>query len=213
MSSVGLSNLYLLKTWLLPASLLTGTDYDAQISAIGKGVAGALEKHCNRLFARTASDTFECPANRLHVVLPRYPLDAVPTLEQRDNLTDGYVAVTLNDVVIDYNLKAGLFKFATMPGLDGSRLKFTYTGGYFFETLEPSAQGYPTATPSGSTALPDDLLLAWRLQCEHVWTQRDKLGLNIGEKQENTFMGALSRVKLLDGVIELLRPYVRYSLT
>jgi hypothetical protein len=293
MSTVGLSTLATLKAWLLPAGLVAGTDYDAQIAAIGNGVAGQLERHCNRLFLRTVGDTFECPADCYHVTLPRYPLEAVPTIEQRDSLADGFVAVTFNDLVQDYNLKAGLIKFSGLAGPDGSRLRFTYTGGYWpgpGATALPSRQsgrvaltadaeslaivfdsafgaapvvtlnielpsggtiitavpsivtaagftaifGFPipaagyylswtavslaaaaddSELPIGATAVPEDLLLAWRLQCEQVWTKRDKLGLNIGEKQDNVFQGALSRIGLLDGVVDMLHPYRRYSLT
>ena len=211
--NAGLSNLSTLKSWLLPASLVAGTDYNAQITALGLGVADQLQRHCNRLFLRTVGDTFEISADRLHVVLPRFPLDAVPVIEQRDDLATGYVAQTFNDLVLDYNLAAGLITFAAMPGPDGSRLRFTYTGGYFFEALEPTDLGYPTATPGGSTAVPADLQLAWRLQCELVWKQRDKLGLNIAEKPNEVFMGSLSRVALLDAVKEMLAPYRRFVLT
>lgn len=211
--NAGLANLATLKAWLLPSSLTAGADYDTQIAAIGKGVALALERYCNRHFARTVNDIFECPADRLHVVLPRFPIEAAPTIDLRDDLTTGYVAQTYNDLVIDHNLAAGLIKFGAWAGASTSRLKFTYTGGLWWEQLEPADQGYPTAQPTGSTAVPDDILLAWRLQCEFVWKQRDKLGLNIGEKVDNVFLGALSRIAIFEGVKEILRPHIRYAIT
>lgn len=209
--NAGLSNLATLKAWLLPESLLSGTDYDDQIAALGTGVAAQLQRHCNRLFPRAVADTFECPADVLHVILPRFPVEAAPTIELRDDLAAGYVAQTYNDLVADHNLAAGLIRFGAWAGASTSRLRFTYTGGYFFEQLEPDHVSYPTSQPAGSTAVPADLQLAWRLQCELVWKQRDKLGLNIAEKPSAEAI--LSSVELLPYVVQLLRPFVRHTLT
>jgi hypothetical protein len=30
--------------------------------------------------------------------------------------------------------------------------------------------------PPGAVAVPDDLMMAWLLLCEQIWTRRDKLG-------------------------------------
>jgi hypothetical protein len=59
--------------------------------------------------------------------------------------------------------------------------------------------------------VPADLLLAWQLQCEHVWAQRDKLGLGIGEEQKTE--SALARIALLSIVKDQLRPFIRYALS
>lgn len=211
--NAGLSNLSTLKAWLLPASMQASTDYDDQILAIGKGVVGAMEGYCNRSFQRVVGDTFEISGDRMHVVLPRYPVEAQPTIELREDLATGYVSQTYTDLVIDHLLSAGLIKFGAVASTSSSRLRFTYTGGYWWELLEPTDGSYPTTQPANSTAVPDDLLLAWRLQCEHVWTQRDKLGLTIGDKPDNVYSGALAKIKLLDGVIEILGNYRRFALT
>lgn len=211
--NAGLTNLAKLKAWLLPDSMTSGADYDEQILAIGKGVAAQLEQYCNRKFARAVGDIFETPGFCLHVVLPRYPLEAAPAIERRDDIATGYVAEVYNNIVVDHNLAAGLIKFGAWAGTASSRLRFTFTGGWFWEQLEPADVGYPTAQPAGSTAVPDDVLLAWRLQCEQVWKQRDKLGLNLAEKPDNVFSGALARVALLDAVKETLRPHMRMTLS
>ena len=98
-----------------------------------------------------------------------------------------------------------------MPGGEGSRLRFTYTGGYFWEQLEPTDEGYPTARPDGAALVPDNLLIAWRLQCEFIWGQRDKLGLQIADKP--AIDGAVAKIRLLDSVRELLVPFTRFTLT
>ncbi len=206
--NVGLSNLATLKAWLLPSGLLTGTDYDAQVAAIGKGIAAQMEKSCSRLFQRTVGDTFECSGDRAHVSLPRYPVEAVTTVELRTDMTAGFVAQT--GAILSDSLKAGLIFFGCNIATPLDRLRITYTGGYFFETLEPADMGYPTATPSGSYALPNDLLLAWKLQCEHVWGQRDKLGLAVGDKPTAT--PPLAQIQLLPAVEATLSNYRRHSL-
>lgn len=209
--NAGLANLATLKAWLLPASMLAGSDYDDQIAAVGQGIAAQLQRRCNRLWARTVDDTFEVEANRLHVVLPRYPLEAAPTIEVRDDLSGGYVAQTYNDLVIDHNLNAGLIRFGSWAGSSTSRLRFTYTGGYWWEQLEPDHEDYPTSQPTGSFAVPEDLLLGWRLQCEHVWQQRDKLGLAVSEKPTAT--PALAQIRIIPAVAELIVPFIRHTLT
>jgi len=211
--NAGLSNLATLKAWILPTALAASTSYDAQIAAIGKGVASQLEKHCNRKFLRTVGDTFEANADVRHEVLPRFPIEAITKIETRYSLTDGWVDQgTVSDLVWNLSEQAGLVTFPIRPGYRFTRIRFTYTGGYFFETLEPTDMGYPTAVPSGSFALPDDLQLAWRLQCEHIWQQHDKLGLSIGSKPDNVFTGALAHAALLDVVKSQLAPFIRFAL-
>lgn len=215
--NAGLSNLATLKAWLLPAAMVAGTDYDAQILTIGKGVATQLEKHCNRQFLRTVGATFECEADRLHVVLPRFPVEVITTIEQRDSLADGWVAQTINDLVENQDLEKGMLFFGAMPGFYPSRLRLTYTGGYWFDLLEPDAMGYPTAQPSGSAAVPPDLLHAWLLLSESVWKTHDKLGLAIAEKP-GAGGGALLGLSLpgldIPSVVQkILQPYIRYTLT
>ncbi len=214
--NAGLSNLITLKSWLLPAGLVAATTYDVQIAAIGKGVAAELERYCNRKFLRTVADTFECSADLRHQVLPRYPIEALTKIEIRYSLADGWADQgVISDLVWNIAEQAGLVTFPIRPGFNQARLRFTWTGGYFFETLEPTDGGYPTAVPSGSFALPADLILAWQLQCEHIWTQRDKLGLAIGKDvhSENArVIPSLAQIELLPTVRAKLVPLIRYAL-
>jgi hypothetical protein len=288
-----------LKIHLLNAALRSSTDYDATIAALGRGVAARFENYCNRKFLRTIGDTFECTADRMHVTLPRYPVEASPTIEQRDDLATGFVAQTYTDLVFDEDLPAGLIKFAAFPGPYISRLRFTYTGGYWFsdtgaDSGTPSAvqsgtvslnlndelvaitfatpynsppvvvptvvlpvgggspisanayaitttgclvqlgaavpgAGYslawqaeggipgistPATQPVGATARPDDLYLAWLLQCERIWAVRDNLGVNIaGEKNIAFVSSTLAALELVPEVENTLRNYRRYSMT
>jgi len=210
--NLGLGNLSTLKTHLLTAALVSGTDYDTPIANLGKGVAALMEKRCNRVFGRVAADTFEFSADRSHIVLPRYPIEEITKVELRDTLTDGYVDQgAVNDNILNLSESAGLVRFNGIFGSSDSRIRLTYTGGYFFETLEPADVGYPTAVPTGSTALPNDLFFAWLFQCEYVWSQRDKLGLSIAEKASTP--AAAAGVDLVPLVERTLRDYVRHTLT
>jgi len=288
-----------LKIHLLNESMRSADTFDATIAAIGRGVAARFEQYCMRKFLRTVNDTFECTADRMHVSLPRYPLDAAPTIELRDALSTGYVAQVYNDLVVDHDLTAGLIKFAAFPGPYWSRLRFTYTGGYWFSdtagdngtpqsvqegfitlvindetvaitfdseytsppVVTPTvvlpdangsaisatpyaitttgclvklgaaipASGYqlswvatgsvpgvatPADLPTGATARPDDLYLAWLLQCERIWAVRDNLGINIAGEKSVTFVSStLAALELVPEVKNKIDGYRRYALT
>jgi hypothetical protein len=205
----GLTNLSTLKAWLLPASLVDGGDYDDHIAVIGKGVAGQLESHCNRKFARTLGDVFECTADREHLVLPRYPVEQIISLEMQFSLAEGWQAQTpLTDVIWNQALDRGLvyFGFRQAPNVLW-RMRLTFDGGFWIDDTEDNSG----TLPDGATAMPDSLLLAWKLQCEHVWQQRDKLGISVGEKPATS--PALAAIELLPAVKDHLREFIRYTLT
>jgi hypothetical protein len=68
--------------------------------------------------------------------------------------------------------------------------------------------------PTGAAALPDDLKLAWLLQCEHIWSLRDKLGVNVAASAKSAAdVAGLASMQLLPAVADTLRDYRRYTLT
>jgi hypothetical protein len=146
-----LGTLASLKTWLLPESERTGTEWDSAIATIGRGAAGALERHCNRKFARTVADTFECSADRAHVVLPRYPVEAVTKIEIRRSLTEGWVELT--NVIENQNLAAGFLLFGSDLGLYGERVRFTYTAGYWLDEADDGSVNDDRTWQQGSVDL------------------------------------------------------------
>src|SRR5581483_4698665 len=215
--NVGLSNLSTLKSWLLAPALLAGTDYDSQLEAIGKGVAGRIEQYCNRKLLRMTGDIFECSADIHHVNLPRIPVERLSKIEVKWSETDGWQDQgNVNDMVWCVASLSGLVTFPIFPGFHMARIRFTYDGGYFFEQLEPTDMGYPTTPAVGSFPLPPELLLAWQLQCEHVWTQRDKLGLAVATNPHSVHtrvVPSLALIDLLPDVKALLNSFIRYSMT
>ncbi|MDB6108333.1 MAG: hypothetical protein JWR69_83 [Pedosphaera sp.] len=211
--NVGFSNLDTLKKHLLAGSLANETKFNTVITALGHGMAAMVASYCNRSFLRTVGAVEILPADRANFLLSRFPLEALTSVELKLSEADGFVVqpATFYQTI---DLKNGM---VILPdGADAgpyyAQVRFTYTGGYWWETLEPDdvAGGYPSAMPAGATALPHDVIQAWLLQCQHVWDARDKLGMNLADKPGE--QAKLAEVKLIPLVETMLTPYTRYNL-
>lgn len=207
--NLGLGNLYTIKQQLLAEALRAGTKYDAALQAIGSGVAAQFEKYCNRRFYRTAGATFTCSADRDHVYLDRYPVETVTTVELKFDQTTGWETQT--DFVMNRDDVTGKVFWGYSAAHHYAQLRFTFTGGYWWDITEDSSD----SLPSGATALPDDLKLAWILQCRLVWQGIDKIGKDIVTtgSSSNLITGTLAGLALNDQVKEILNGYKRYQLT
>lgn len=208
--NLGLGNLTELKTQLLPEALRADASYDAMLTAIGKGVADSLANYCNRLFGYVADDTYIVSADRIHVYVPRYPFVSVTSVELKTDETAGWVAQTANSIVTK-NGESGLIYLGGAMGPHWGHLRFTYTGGYWFDDSEDSSG----TLPSGATALPNDLKLAWYLQCKKVWEVNDVLGLKIVPSKENVQLVGLSLagLEMVPQVKAIADQYIRYAMT
>jgi hypothetical protein len=209
--NLGLGNLDELKRHLLSESFVSRTDFDAAITIVGRGIAGQFDKYCNRNFERVADAKVEFTADRNHYYLPRYPLEVISSVEQRTSLAEGWVALPTNGIIQNLDETIGLIQFDGQLGHWSVRLRITYTGGNWFETLEPDAEDYPTDQPEGSTALPPDVKLAWLLQAGHVWATMDKLGTSIA--QDDKAASTLSALDLIPEVKQALDSHKRYMIT
>lgn len=207
---LGLGNLATLKPWLLPPDALSDTSFDAALQILGKGVASALEKYCGRKFGRSQGAVFTVPGPALVLIVDRYPIEAFTKLEYKSIGSDA-VWNDMTDMVSQWDWQTGVVELAGALGTSQERIRVTYNGGYFYETLEPTDTGYPTAQPTGSYELPDDLQLAWLQQCAAVWELRHKLGIALATVPE-AGKAAIGGIKLTDGVIEMLNPYRRMAL-
>ena len=179
----GLSNLDRLKRHLLAAGTLAGeTRFDEVVADLGQGVAAEFETFCGRKFARLVDDVAVFPADRVHFVLPRYPIESIKTVKVKRSEAGTFVEQAAG-FVKTISAAAGI---VYLPEPDAgpydAEVQFTYTGGYWFETLEPEESGYPSAVPAGATALPKDLRLAWVNHCRAVWDAWDKLGVGLVDK-------------------------------
>jgi hypothetical protein len=167
-SDLGLGNLQDLKREILPAALRSQTDWDQVLKTIGLGVALAFERHCNRLWKRTAGETDEFRADRAVWVVRRFPIETVSEIAIRDDYATGWVSQSISDV-LNVSEESGLVKFGDVLGPSTSEARLTYTGGYWYDTDE----AYGTAQPSGTFAVPGDLKAAWLLQCASEFERRD----------------------------------------
>jgi hypothetical protein len=205
--NAGLSSLATLKAHLLPPNLQAQSTWDDPILDLGKGVAAAFDRHCNRQFARLAGATHTTNADRTVLVLPRYPVETLTSVELEDDLTGGFTTETLADLVQNWEADTGLVHLVAQPGLTGAVLRFTYTGGYWWTTAEPNDD--PEAQPSDSTALPADLKWAWLNQCRAIWASIDKQGSSIAQQA-----GIEDRINNFDFIPQVkatLGQYLRFS--
>lgn len=203
--NAGLSNLTNLKRELLLASDAAGTDYDASVTALGLGVASMFEAYCDRKFFRVVDDVFECSADRYSVVVPRYPIEAINSVEMRDSIASGWEEQP--DMPDNYLPEAGLVQFGAPPGVWPATLRITYTGGYWWDTTEDSSG----TKPAGATAIPSALVSAWHLQCKFFWDRRsmeDRAKAGFSDKDAARFIAPDD--ELLSSVKTLLAAFRRY---
>lgn len=201
----GLSNLLTLKQHLLRDEDILDIVWDDAVARIGLGVADALNKHCNRLFQRSAGDTYITTADRVQLWLPRAPVETVTSVHLQEDATDGWEAQD-STVIANQDLTSGWIYFGYALGDYSALIKVTYTGGYYYDTTEDG-----TGTqPSAATAVPDDLKLAWLLQCEHIWSMRDKLGITVGDAPGK--QSAVDQLQLIPEVRRILQGYIRYAI-
>lgn len=208
--NAGLGSLTYLKTQLLAEALREGTAYDAALTAIGQGVAAQFEKHCNRYFARTVSDTFTTSADRPHLYLPRLPVESIASVALKSDPTTGFVTQA-SSAIINSNLESGFVYFGGELGAYWEQIRLTYTGGYWFDQTEDASD----SLPAGATALPESLRLAWILQCKKVWEVSDPLGGHIVPSKENLQLVGLSLagLELVPQAKDILHGFIRYALT
>ena len=176
--NAGFSNLNTLKQTLTPGAK-SDLRFDKVITALGLGVAAQFGNFCNRKFARVVGDTAVFSADRCEFVLPRTPLESVTLSELKIKEVDGWVAQDSTFIrAIDQG--NGIINTGSVDvGPWFGQVRFTYTGGYVWETLEPDDMAYPTIPPAGAAALPADLFNAWLLQCRHIWSLMDKIGTDL----------------------------------
>jgi len=104
-------------------------------------------------------------------------------------------------------LDQGYIMFISIQGYYFSRIRITYTGGFWFDTTEDNSGVLPNA----ATPLPASVKLAWYLQCQNLWKRFDKLGAQIAQNPEQ--QSALAAAELIPQVKELLRPFKRMQMT
>jgi hypothetical protein len=207
--NLGLGNLIELKRYLLAAGVVASIDFDAAITAIGKGVARLFDRHCNRIFERGDNITEEFSADRRVWITKRFPIELISSIEQRDTSGVPWTGLVVENTILQRDDKAGIIKFGSTQGTHLSQMRLTYSGGYWFDTTEDGSG----VMPAGATLLPEDVKLAWFIQCAEVWNKKDKLGKNI-TKDDATFVSQLlMSLDFVPQVKAILNGHVRYQLT
>jgi hypothetical protein len=202
-TDLGLGILQTLKQFVLAEGTVAETTYDSALEWIGKGVAAAIDRYCNRTFKRAtgAADVFG--ADRDHAILRRYPIEQVTAVALKSNETDGFVALSGQPILLDSD--AGIVRFGSVQGSNEDLLRVTYDGGYWYDTTSDGSGTLPT----GATQLPDDIKLAWLLQCQHIWAKRDNLGIQHGQAPDTRT--TFTNLEFIPQVKELLNPYRRLA--
>lgn len=198
--NTGFGSLTQLKALVLPESLRAETTWDAQLTALGLGVVAMFERHCNRLFLRTAGDVYYHDAAARVLSVPRYPIETVTTVALKLALETSYT--TQADIVANTDLGAGLIHLTQILGGAQDQIKVTYTGGLWWDTTE-DASG---TQPAGSTAVHADLIQAWAQQVQHQIEAADLLKLGSAKDKPAT-----SGMEMLPLVKNILRPHTRFS--
>lgn len=202
MLSAGYSTTTYLRSRLMPDAASGESEWDAAVEALGKSVAAKFDRHCNRGFERVVDqvDTFAARASAW--TLRRFPVESVSLVRTRDTL-DAYSAIAAGDWWIDK--AAGLLETRSTAGTQYEKLVVTYTGGYWLNPRDG------TTLPSGAAALPDDVLEAWVLQCQHEAESRGLFAAVSFRTQKDAASPKTSTAGLLDATVETLRPFRRFS--
>lgn len=229
----GLGNLDTLKKNLLANSLAGNSQFDALIQSIGLGVAGLFDNFCNRSFAYAENYTEIFMGNRGFWFVKKFPFVSYAKVELKYFASDSWTDISAQPLII--NPETGQFNFGYTLGPAPLQVRVTYTGGFWFQTLEPddpgyqvcdtqTDPGYPSALPTAiqnspnlnppgiesyKFLLPRELRAAWIMQCRMVWDSFDKLGTGIVDKPKS--QTAVNELELSPIVKQILKTYIRYQ--
>lgn len=202
MLSAGFATVTYLRSRLMPEEAGGETEWDAAVAALGKGVARKFDRHCNRTFERDAAAVDVFTARASAWVLRRFPVEALASVELRD--PDGTLhAAETDDWQLDSG--AGLLESPALAGTPMQQIRISYTGGYWLDPRDG------TAMPEGATELPDDVLEAWVLQCQHEAESRGLFHAVSFRSQKDQGAPKTSAAGLLEAVTESLRTYRRFG--
>ena len=200
-----------LKGQLLAASLRSDTNYDAVITGIGLGVANLFDQLLQPDVLPDCQETGGLFGGPAALVSRRYPVEVITGNEKKDDETDGFVASPLppdgSSLIQQTQLDQGYIMFIAVQGYYFSRIRITYTGGFWFDTTEDNSGVLPNA----ATLLPAAVKAAWYVQCQEVWNRLDRLGAQIAQNPEK--QTALDKLELAPFVKQLLGPFKRMQIT
>jgi hypothetical protein len=198
MLNAGFTTLETLKARILPEAAREDTTWDTALGKLGLAIAGRMEGYCGRKFDRAVGAVDEFSAWTLSVVVRRYPIETITTVQLRDYTG----SLSTCDTPYSHDEACGLIDFRATPGDRTERLVITYTGGYWLDD--------GGTMPAGATPLPEDLLELWISEVQAHAEARgtfEAVGLRAPKDAD--------KAKLVNGLsenaIDGLRIYRRFS--
>jgi hypothetical protein len=206
--NAGLSSLEALKDILLPtAALRASTDYDEALVQLGKGVAAQMQKHCNRKWQRVEDDVHEFSADCISQTVPRYPVEDIAAIDIKRSGETAWEDI-LDDYLANFFAASGVIEFTGILGTHRDKVRVTYTGGYWWDDGE---EAEPQTLPEGATAVPDDLLHAWHLQCQAEAEHTGLVKARIVRAEDEESNKSMRSLDLLPQVKNILLGYIRHG--
>lgn len=200
---VGFASLAALRSRMLPKDMGDASDYDTDLSAIGRATAALFDRITGRELVRNATAAFSCPADVESVVLRSYPIEAVASV----TLICGQSSSLMTDAILGSHPKSGIVDFGCALGSHADRLEIVSAGGYWCDP------GDTIAMPTGATPLPADLLDAFFLQCRAACDAegifRQKGAANFADKDKRDPSLRLQTLDVLPAVKRILQLYLR----
>ena len=206
-TDLGLGTLGQLKRFLLSTSIVAETAHDEAITALGKGVAGLIDRHCNRTFKRGADITEDFRGGTDLVLLARYPVEAITGvgLKSAGESTFTAQSSTVDTVALD----SGVLLLTGAIGSERDQLRVTYTGGYWYDNTDDGSG----TMPAEAALLPADVKMVWLNECQHVWEAADRLGIAHVPQGESALLNTRLGILELSTVSKsILEPYRRLML-
>lgn len=201
MALVGYRDLSWLKARILPADSEGApsdeTRWDAEISAIGLGVASAFDRFTARKLRRTTGHQYTTSADVEDVCVDLYPIEELTAVEL---IVDG-TASDVSDAVRNTLRGAGIIYFHGPLSVSKDLLRLTITGGFW-------CQDGDEEQPENSEPIPDDLLNAWVEQVRAVCDMENLFRQKAIEKPDKKAGGNLTG--FTDGVKQTLQGYIRF---
>ena len=210
----GLGTLGELKRFCITASMAGDNMYNEAMLHIGRSTAKAFDDAVGRHFKREVGALEQFNFSRRYLMLAHAPIESITKMELKYTEAEGWIDLTTGIPLCMIDFVEGILTVPddfwpisaqfnhNRPGL----WRLTVTGGYWYD---PTDDGSGTP-PTGANVLPEDLKTAWLLQCQHLWVNRDNLGITwspSGESRDTR--KSLASVKFIPAVSMALTEYAR----
>lgn len=172
-TDLGLGTLGQLKRFLMNAAEVESPTYDSAITMIGRGMSKLFSNRTNRVLRRSVDAMESCPAVRSGYRAKCAPIEEVSLFEVKYGEAYGWSTVPVTSAIELIQPEDGLLRFYPAVMREGGLFRITLTGGYWVDLSDDDSG----SCPQGATPLPEDLRLAWLMQCQHIWLNRDNLGI------------------------------------